>query len=145
MEYWSSVWHINMTTIIGKINMYETTTAVVYVWFKEFPRIVNEFFLYDLTLEPNPCVSGDKPICKSMIINWSTEWSRAKANRLLPRERISHSKHPLPTTQEKTVHMHITRWSTLKPGWLYSLQPKMEKLYTVSKNKTRSWLCQIQT
>ena len=24
--------------------------------------------------------------------------------------------------------------------WLYSLQPKMEKLYTVSKNKTRSWL-----
>ena len=24
--------------------------------------------------------------------------------------------------------------------WLYSLQPKMEKLYTVSKNKMRSWL-----
>ena len=24
--------------------------------------------------------------------------------------------------------------------WLYSLQPKMEKLYTVSKNKTGSWL-----
>ena len=39
------------------------------------------------------------------------------------------------------------------PDWLYSLQPKMEKLYTVNKNKTRSWLwlrswtpyCQIQT
>ena len=25
-----------------------------------------------------------------------------------------HSKHPLPTTQEKTVHMDITRWSTPK-------------------------------
>ena len=24
--------------------------------------------------------------------------------------------------------------------WLYSLKPKLEKLYTVSKNKTRSWL-----
>ena len=24
------------------------------------------------------------------------------------------SKHPLPTTQEKTLHMDITRWSTLK-------------------------------
>ena len=24
--------------------------------------------------------------------------------------------------------------------WLYFLQPKMEKLYTVNKNKTRSWL-----
>ena len=42
--------------------------------------------------------------------------------------------------QEKTLHMDITRWSTLKSDWLYSLQPKMEKLYTVNKNKTRSWL-----
>ena len=44
----------------------------------------------------------------------------------------------LPTTQEKTVHMYITRWSTPKSDRLYSLQPKMEKLYTVNKNKTRS-------
>ena len=32
--------------------------------------------------------------------------------RVLPRERTGHSKHPLPTTQEKTLHMGITRWST---------------------------------
>ena len=32
---------------------------------------------------------------------WSTERSRAKANRVLPRECTDHSKHPLPTTQEK--------------------------------------------
>ena len=71
----------------------------------------------------------------------------------LPREHTGHSKHPLPTTQEKTLHMDITRRPTLKADWLYSLQPKMEKLYTVSKNKTGSWLwfrswtlyCQIQT
>ena len=30
--------------------------------------------------------------------------SRAKANRVLPRERTGHSRHPLPTTQEKTLH-----------------------------------------
>ena len=30
---------------------------------------------------------------------------------------------------------NITRWSTPKSDWLYSLQSKMEKLYTVSKNK----------
>ena len=71
---------------------------------------------------------------------WNTEWSRAKTNRVLPRKCTGNSKHPLPTTQEKTLHMDITRWSTLKSGWLCSLQPKMEKLYTVSKNKTRSWL-----
>ena len=34
--------------------------------------------------------------------------------RVLPRERTGHSKHPLPTTQEKTLHIAITRWSTLK-------------------------------
>ena len=69
------------------------------------------------------------------------------------REHTGHSIHPLPATQEKTLHMDITRWSTLKSDWLYSLQPKMEKLYTVNKNKTGSWLwlrswtpyCQIQT
>ena len=36
--------------------------------------------------------------------------------------------------------MDISRWSILKSDWLYSLQPKMEKLYIVNKNKTRSWL-----
>ena len=34
--------------------------------------------------------------------------------RVLPRERSGHNKHPLPTTQKKTLHMDITRWSTLK-------------------------------
>ena len=71
---------------------------------------------------------------------WNMEWSRAKTNRVLPRKCTGHSKHPLPTTQEKTLHMDITRWSMPKSDWLYSLQPKMEKLYTVNKNKTRSWL-----
>ena len=83
---------------------------------------------------------------------WNAEWSRAKTNRVLPRKCTGHSKHPLPTIQEKTLHMDITRWSTPKSDWLYSLQPKMEKLSRVNKNKTRSWLwlrswthCQIQT
>ena len=71
---------------------------------------------------------------------WGTKWSRAKVNRVLPRKHTGHSKHPLPTTQEKTLHMDITRWSTPKSDWLHSLQPKMEKLYTVSINKTGSWL-----
>ena len=71
---------------------------------------------------------------------WNMEWSRAKTNRILPRECTGHSKHPLLTTQEKTLHMDITRWSTTKSDWLYSLQPKMQKLYTGNKNETRSWL-----
>ena len=54
---------------------------------------------------------------------------------------------------KKQLHMNITRWSILKSDWLYSLQPKMQRLYTVSKNKAGSWLwirswtpyCRIQT
>ena len=51
-----------------------------------------------------------------------------------------HRKHPFLKTQEKTLHMDITRWSIPKSDWLNSLQPKMYKIYTVSKNKTGSWL-----
>ena len=43
--------------------------------------------------------------------------------------------HPLPTTQEKTLHVDVTRRSIPKSDWLHSLQPKMEKLYTVSKTR----------
>ena len=84
---------------------------------------------------------------------WSTEWSRTQGNRVLPRECTGHSKHSFPTIQDNTLHMDITRWSIPKSDWLYSLQSKMEKLYTVRKNKPGGWLllisiapyCQIQT
>ena len=36
---------------------------------------------------------------------------------------------------KRRLHMDIIRWSTPKSDWLYSLQPKMEKLYTVSKTR----------
>ena len=77
--------------------------------------------------------------CFSPYYSW-VEWSRAKTNRVLPRKCTGHSKRPLPTTQEKTLHTDITRWPTPKSDWLYSWQPKMEKLHTVNKNKTGSWL-----
>ena len=53
------------------------------------------------------------------LSNWqvwpgSTKWSREKANKVLPRERTGYSKQTLPTTQETTLHMDITRWSTPK-------------------------------
>ena len=40
------------------------------------------------------------------------------------------------------IHMDITRWPIPKSDWSYSLQLKMEKFYTVSKNKNGSklWL-----
>ena len=66
---------------------------------------------------------------------WSTKRSRSKANRVLPREHTFHSKHPLPTTQEKTLHMDITRWSILKSDSLYSLQPKWRSFIQSAKTR----------
>ena len=37
-------------------------------------------------------------------------------------ENALHSKHPLPTTQEKTLHMDITSWSTLKSDYILCSQ-----------------------
>ena len=68
---------------------------------------------------------------------WSTKWSRAKANRVLPREWTGHSKHPLPMTQEKTQHMDISRcqyWNQIdyilcsKDGVIYSKQKQDQEL-----------------
>ena len=45
--------------------------------------------------------------------NFALEY-RMKQGRVLPRECIGHSKYPLPTKKEKTIHMDITRWSIPK-------------------------------
>ena len=58
---------------------------------------------------------------------------RCKSYKILPREHTGHSKHSLPTTQEMTLHMDITRKSIPKSDWLYSLQLKMDKLYSQQK------------
>ena len=62
---------------------------------------------------------------------WSTKWSRAKANRVLPRECTGHSKHPPPNSQDKTLHMDITNgqyqnqidYILCSQRWRSSIQP----------------------
>ena len=49
------------------------------------------------------------------------KWSRAKANRILPRECMVHRNHPFSTTKVMALHMEITKWSIPKPSWLHSL------------------------
>ena len=54
--------------------------------------------------------------------------------RVLPRECTVHSKHPLSTTQEKILHMDITRWSILKSDWFIFFAVKDgEALYSHQK------------
>ena len=65
----------------------------------------------------------------------STKWSRAKANRVLPRKLTGHSPHPLPTTQETILHIEFNRWSILKLDWFYSLQRRRSS--SIQSAKTR--------
>ena len=67
-----------------------------------------------ITGDWNAKVGSQETSGNRQIWRWSTEGSRAKTNRVLPRKGTGHSKHPLPTTQEETLHMDITRWSTPK-------------------------------
>ena len=69
--------------------------------------------------------------------------SRAKTNRVLPRKCTGHNKHPLPTTQEKTLHMDITRWSTSKSDRLYPLAKDGEALYNQQKQDQELTVAQI--
>ena len=66
---------------------------------------------------------------------WNTEWSRAKTNRVMPREHTGHSKQPLPTTQEKTLHMDIARWSTPKWDWYILCSQRWRS--SIQSTKTR--------
>ena len=75
---------------------------------------------------------------------WSTELSRAKANTVLPREHTGHSKHPFPTTQEKTLHMDITRWANTKIKLIIFFAVKDgESLYSQQKQDQELTVAQI--
>ena len=58
---------------------------------------------------------------------------QVKANRVLQRELSGHSKHPLPTTQEKTLHLDITRWSITKSKIDYILCSQKWSSHLVNK------------
>ena len=75
---------------------------------------------------------------------WYTEWSREKANRVSPRERTGHNKHPLPTTQGKILHMDITRWVNSKIRLIIFFAAKDgEALYTQQEQDQELTVAQI--
>ena len=74
---------------------------------------------------------------------WSTEWGRAKANRVLPRECTGHSKHPLPTTQEKTTHGHHQMVNTEIRLIIFFAAKDGEALYSQLKQDQELTVAQI--
>ena len=69
---------------------------------------------------------------------WSTEWSRAKANRVLPRERTGHSKHPLPKHKRQLYtgmspdgqYQNQIDYILCSQRWRSSIQPAKTRLGT---------------
>ena len=74
---------------------------------------------------------------------WSTEQSRAKAKSVLLRERTGHNKHTLPTTQEKTLQMGITRWSTEIRLIIFFAAKEGEALYSQLKQDQELTVAQV--
>ena len=112
-----------MISVCFQVKPFNITVIQVYAQTTNAKKAEVEWFYEDLQylLELTPKkMSRDKWSCRQLWL-WSTKWSRSKANRLLPRECTGHSKHLLPTTQEKTLHMDITIWLISKSDWLYSL------------------------
>ena len=109
---------------------FNVTVIQVYALMTDAEEAEVEWFYEDLprpsrTNTPKSCPFHHRGLeCKSrksrdtwsnrQIWPWSTKRSRVKANRVLPREHTGHNKHPLPKTQETTVHIGITRWSIQK-------------------------------
>ena len=73
---------------------------------------------------------------------WSTKWSRTKANKVLLREHTGHSKHPLPTTQEKlytwtslmvNTEIRLMIFFAAEDGEALYSQHKQERELTIAK------------
>ena len=72
-------------------------------------------------------------------------WNEAgQTNRVLPRERTGHSKHPLPKTQGKTLHMNINQMVNTKTRLIIFFAAKdKEALYSQQKQDQELTVAQI--
>ena len=74
---------------------------------------------------------------------WSTKWSRTKPNRVLPREHIGHSKHPLPTTRDDSTYGHQQMVNTEIWLIIFFAVEDGETLYSQQKQDLELTMVQI--
>ena len=73
-------------------------------------------------------------------------WNEAEqTNRVLPRESTGHSKHPLPTTEEKTTHGHHQMVNTEIRLIIFFAAKDGEALYSQQKQDQELTLVQIMS
>ena len=77
---------------------------------------------------------------------WSTKWSRAKANRVLPRKCTGHSKHPLSNnTRDDSIHGHHQMVNTKIRLIIFFAAKDREALYRQQKQDLELIVVQIMT
>ena len=143
-----NLWNDRMISVCFQRKPSSITVIQVYAPISNAEEVEVEWFYEDLQelLELKPknmpfLLQGLK--CKSRksrntwsnrkIWSWSTEWSKAKVNRVLPREHTGHSKYPLPTTQEKTTHGHYQMANTKIRLIIFFAAKDGEALYSKQK------------
>ena len=77
------------------------------------------------------------------ICPWGTKRSRAKSNRVLPREHTGHSKHPLPAIKEKTIHGHHQMVNNETRLITFLAAKDGEALYSQQKKELELFVAQI--
>ena len=68
---------------------------------------------------------------------------QGKGNRVLPREHTGHSKHPLPTKQEKTLHGHHQMVNTEIRLIIFFAAKDGEALYSQEKQDQELTVAQV--
>ena len=117
------------------------------VWFYEDLQDLLELTctkdaLFVIGLECKSKKSGDT-WRNRQVWPWSTKWSRAKSNRVFPREHTGHSKHPLPTTQQKTIHSYHQMVNTEIRLIIFFAAEDGEALYSQQKQDWELTVAQI--
>ena len=80
----------------------------------------------------------DKPVnwkLQNASLALQYKMKQGKGYTVLPRECTGHSKHPLSTTQEKTLHMDITKGLIPKSDWLYSYKRRWRRFIQSAKTR----------
>ena len=88
----------------------------------------------------------DKPVnwkLQNASLALQYKMKQGKGYTVLPRECTGHSKHPLSTTQEKTLHMDITKGLIPKSDWLYSYKRRWRRFIQSAKTRLGADLAQI--
>ena len=97
--FWGKAFNIMVILVYTLTSNAEEVSSTV-LWRPTGPSRINIQRRCPFHYRGLACISrkSRKTWSNRQIWPWSTEWSKTKANRVLPRECIGRNKHPLPTT-----------------------------------------------